>query len=292
VIVRPSPALLEPFLLAPDWRVPAAVCAAVTTRIGGVSAGAWGDADGRAIGLNLGAHVGDDPHRVDENRHRLEASLPGPVHWLQQVHGTAVHVVDAPPGSPGTSGFAGTSGTSGTSGTLGTVGTVGMPPPVADAAITSVPGQVLAVMTADCLPVLLADDRGRCVGVAHAGWRGLAAGVIEATVEAMRGRLEPPARLVAWLGPAIGPDAFEVGEDVLEAFCSREPGARAAFHPGPAEGKWFCDLYRLARMQLRRAGVDAVGGGDRCTFLEPETFYSHRRDGITGRFASLVWLRR
>jgi polyphenol oxidase len=254
---------LDPFLIVPDWPVDGRVGAAVTTRVGGVSTGAWGDADGRGIGLNLGAHVGDEPRHVAENRRRLQQAVPGPVHWLEQVHGTRVHWVEGPPGPT---------------------------PPVADAAITSVRGQVLAVMTADCLPVLLADRQGRCIGVAHAGWRGLSAGIVEATVEAMRQRLGPQAALLAWLGPAIGPDAFEVGGDVREAFCAADPAAGSAFRPGPMPGKWFCNLYRLARLRLRSVGIDTAGGGDRCTLLEPEAFFSHRRDRVTGRFASLVWL--
>jgi YfiH family protein len=160
---------------------------------------------------------------------------------------------------------------------------------VADAAVTTQPGQVLAVLTADCLPVLFWAADGRCIGVAHAGWRGLAGGVIEATVAAMRERSDG-ARIEAWLGPAIGPDAFEVGDDVREAFLADEPTAATAFRAGAAPGKWYCDLYRLARARLAAVGALSVGGGDRCTLLEPETFYSFRRDRITGRFASLLWI--
>jgi polyphenol oxidase len=254
----------DPPWLIPDWPVPATVAALVTPRAGGVSDGPFGAGDGRAGGLNLGEHVGDDPERVRCNRELLQRALPGPVRWLEQVHGAAVH--DADTAAPDR-------------------------PPRADAAVTTRPGQVLAVMSADCLPILLADSRGRCVGVAHAGWRGLAAGVAEATVTQMRRRCGADAAILAWLGPAIGPSAFEVGDDVHAAFCHGDADAEAAFKPGPAPGKWFCDLYRLARLRLARVDVDQVGGGGRCTVGEPAHFYSHRRDRRSGRFASLVWLR-
>jgi polyphenol oxidase len=257
-----SLAVLDRFLLVPDARLPAGVGALVTSRVGGFSGAPYGDADGRAMGMNLGWHVGDDPASVRANRERLQRVLPGPVHWLEQVHGYAVHRVEGPP--------AGT-------------------PPVADAAVTTRPGQVLAVMTADCLPVLMWAADGSCVGVAHAGWRGLAAGVIEATVAAMRAQ-RPGVPIAAWLGPAIGPDAYEVGDDVREAFVGRDDAQAPAFRVGAVPGKWYCDLYRLARSRLAGAGVETVGGGDRCTLLEPDVFYSHRRDRVTGRFASLLWI--
>jgi len=162
----------------------------------------------------------------------------------------------------------------------------------ADAAVTDQPGTVAVVMVADCMPVLLADERGRCVGVAHAGWRGLAAGILQATVRAMRERLrEPDARLIAFLGPAIGPDHFEVGGDVLQAMTSGLEGAAAAFVP-VGVGKYRADLFALGRMALAAAGVDAVFGGGICTVCDPERFYSHRRDRITGRHAALVWIDR
>ena len=251
--------------IVPDWPVSAAVRAFVTVREGGVSAGPFGVAGGAARGLNLGDHVGDDPAAVRENRVRLEAGLPGPVHWLRQVHGIAVHDADAPAPDE---------------------------PMLADAAITTRPGTVIAVMTADCLPVLLADARGRGVGVAHAGWRGLAAGVLEATVDAMRARLSTDGPLLAWLGPAIGPAAFEVGDEVREAFCGLDAGAAQAFVPGPVPGKWLADLYALARLRLALRGVTDVSGGGLCTVTDAERFYSHRRDRTSGRFASLVWLAR
>jgi len=250
--------------IVPDWAAPARIRAFQTIRAGGVSAGAFGLAAGRPGGLNLGAHVGDAPEAVAENRARLAAAVPGPVRWLQQVHGCAVHDADAPWAADG--------------------------PPVADAAITCRPGTVLAIMTADCLPVLLADTRGDGVGIAHAGWRGLAAGVIEATVDALRARVGGRAELVAWLGPAIGPRAFEVGEDVRLAFRDADAAAQQAFVPGPAQGKWFADLYALARIRLAGRGIVRVAGGDRCTVEDVERCYSHRRDRRSGRMASLVWI--
>ncbi len=250
--------------LVPDWPVPGRVRAFVTTRAGGVSTGAFGLDGGAPGGLNLGDHVGDDPAAVAVNRARLQAVLPGPVRWLQQVHGTAVHDAD--------------------------VAWTGDASPVADAAVATRPGAVLAVMTADCLPILLADASGRAVGAVHAGWRGLAGGVAEAAVDAMRVRLGSDARLLAWLGPAIGPSAFEVGDDVRDAFCDLDARALDAFVPGAVPGKWWADLYALARRRLASRGVEDVHGGVTCTVTDRERFYSHRRDRRSGRFASLVWL--
>jgi len=246
--------------LHPDWAAPPRVGAFVSIRAGGVSTGRFAGPGG---GLNLGDHVGDDPAAVMENRARLQAMVPGPIRWLRQVHGIGVHDAD------------------------------GVPPvaaPEADAAIATRPGVVLAVLTADCLPILLAEAGGRVVGVAHAGWRGLAAGVTEATVEAMRRRAGPDARLIAWLGPAIGPSAFEVGSEVREAFCDPDPGADSAFMPGRSPGKWWADLYALTRRRLARCGVQTAGGGTLCTVGDPARFYSHRRDRVSGRMASLIWL--
>jgi YfiH family protein len=161
---------------------------------------------------------------------------------------------------------------------------------VADAVVTDRPGLVLSVLTADCLPVMFADDRGRAVGVAHAGWRGLSAGVLERTVEAMRALLPAGAVLQAWMGPAIGPSAFEVGDEVLEAFVSQDPGAREAFAPGVRPGKWQADLYRLARRRLRAAGVARIDGGGFCTFTDSGRFWSYRRRAESGRMASLIWI--
>ncbi|MFN9772299.1 MAG: peptidoglycan editing factor PgeF [Burkholderiales bacterium] len=257
-------AAMPPPGLVPDWAAPASVRALVTIRARGVSAGPFGLDGGGPGGLNLGDHVGDDPDAVRENRARLEAAVPGPIRWLQQVHGTAVHEADTP--------------------------WTGAAPPVADAAVATRPGTVLAVMTADCLPILLADATGRAVGAAHAGWRGLAAGVVEAAVDAVRARAGRDARVLAWLGPAIGPSAFEVGDEVRQAFCELDAAAAAAFTPGPAPGKWWADLFALARLRLAARGVVDVAGGGLCTVADRARFYSHRRDRRSGRFASLVWL--
>ncbi len=253
-------------LLVPHWPVASRVRALVTTREGGLSSGPFGLAGGQPGGLNLGEHVGDDPDAVRGNRARLAAVLPAPVNWLHQVHGTRVF--------------------------RATAGIATDPPPEADAAVTAQAGVVLAVMTADCLPILLADAQGTVVGIAHAGWRGLAAGVAEATVDAMRGWLPPARPLVAWLGPAIGPGAFEVGEEVRAAFCDVDAAASEAFVPAAGGGKWLADLYRLARLRLARCGVEAVHGGGRCTVSDPQRFYSHRRDGRSGRMVSLIWIDR
>ena len=224
--------------------------ALATTRRGGVSCAPW-------HGFNLADHVGDDPPAVAANRALLRRELPADPAWLAQVHGT--RCVDAALAVPGTR---------------------------ADASFTRRRGVVCAVLTADCLPVLLCDDRATVVGVAHAGWRGLAAGVIEATVAAMN---EPGTRLMAWLGPAIGPQAFEVGGEVRDLFVARDPRAINAFAPAGA-GKWLCDLYQLARQRLDALGIGRINGGDCCTASDGERFFSHRRDGVSGRMASLVWL--
>lgn len=237
--------------LVPDWPAPASVRATVTTRAGGVSSGPW-------TSLNLATHVGDDPAAVAENRRRLRAALdlPSEPAWLQQVHGHAVARLPGPL------------------------------PDAADAAVAFGPGAVCAVLVADCLPVFLANRDGDRVGVAHAGWRGLTAGVIEATVVALGC---DPARVVAWLGPAIGPQAFEVGEDVRAAFMAGDPAAATHFHPGRA-GHWLADLPGLARRRLMQCGVASVHGGGTCTVSDPARFYSYRRDGVTGRMAALAWL--
>jgi len=237
-------------LLTPDWPAPARVRALSTTRAGGVSAAPYS-------GLNLGDHVGDDPRAVAENRRRLSAGLPAVPAWLRQVHGVAV--VDA----------ARVAGTC-----------------EADAAFSRQAGAVCVVMTADCLPVLFCDRAGSVVAAAHAGWRGLAAGVLEATVAAMA---VPPAELLAWFGPAIGPQAFEVGGEVRDAFLALDAAAADAFVP-TAGGKWLADIFLLARQRLAGIGVGAVYGGGVCTVSDPQRFYSHRRDRVTGRMATLVWL--
>jgi YfiH family protein len=232
----------------PDWPAPANVRALSTTRSGGVSAAPWHS-------FNLGDHVGDDPAAVAENRRRLRELLPTDPAWLKQVHGR--RCLDAAAGGG-----------------------------EADAACARQKHAVCAVLTADCLPLLFCDDAGTVVAAAHAGWRGLAAGVIESTVTAMA---VPGDRLMAWLGPAIGPASFEVGDEVRTTFVAADPAAAAAFvaHPG---GKWLCDLYRLARQRLAALGVTRVFGGNACTLREAGRFYSYRRDGATGRMASLIWL--
>ncbi len=239
-----------PRVIVPGWPAPANVRAASTTRRGGVSRGVFAS-------LNLGEDTGDEPAVVGENRARLRAhlALPREPAWLRQVHGT--EVVDAAGG-----GRAG------------------------DAAVAMHAGAVCAVLTADCLPVALCRDDGRGVGVAHAGWRGLAAGVLEASVRALG---SSPGSMLAWLGPAIGPDAFEVGEEVRQAFVAADPAAAAAFRPSPG-GRWLADLYALARQRLRACGVGAVFGGGWCTVSDPARFYSYRREGTTGRMATLIWL--
>ena len=238
-------------LIRPDW--PAAAGALVTTRDGGASRGAY-------AGLNLGLRGGDDEAAVRENRRRLEALLPSRPVWLRQVHGTRVADADA----------ARAAGEE----------------PEADAAVARRPGTVCAVLAADCMPVLLADRAATVVGVAHAGWRGLCAGVLEATLDAMRGE---PGELMAWLGPAIGPRVYEVGDEVREAFVARDPAADAAFR-AVRRGHWLLDLYAVARQRLAARGVTRVYGGGLCTFSDPARFFSYRRDGATGRVAALIWL--
>lgn len=256
--------------IVPDWPdAPANIGALATTRQGGVSTGPYDDGHGGG-GLNLGLHVGDDPEAVRANRARLQAELPGRPAWISQVHG--VVVADAASVQPGA------------------------PVQVADASIASQPGVVCAVLTADCLPVLFADVDGTVVGAAHAGWRGLAAGVLGETVAAMRAA--GAGEITAWLGPAIGPQQFEVGPEVLDSFLAwaRSPDeagqVRAAFAPYPGRpGKQLADLFALARLFLAREGVSRVHGGSHCTMTERNTFYSYRRDGVTGRQATLIWLK-
>lgn len=239
-------------LIIPDWPAPARVRAASTTRHGGVSAPPYDR-------LNLADHVGDDPAHVAENRRCLATMLGYSAEpaWLEQVHGNNVIAAG-----------------------------MACAPIAADAAWTRTPGQPCVVMTADCLPVLLCDRAGTVVAAAHAGWRGLAGGVIAAAVAAMAA---PPSELLAWLGPAIGPDAFEVGEEVRTAFLNLAVDNADCFRPSPA-GRWLADLYQLARRQLRGLGVPEIYGGGCCTFGEPERFFSYRRENRTGRMASLIWL--
>ena len=256
---------LEACVIRPEWPdLPARVGALATTRRGGVSTAPWDDGAGGG-GLNLGRHVDDAVAAVEENRVRLRALLPGHPAWIAQVHGAAV--VDAGLVRPGA------------------------PVQTGDASVTAGAGIVCAILTADCLPVLFADLDGKVVGAAHAGWRGLAGGVLGATVAAMRAA--GAGEITAWLGPAIGPDAFEVGGDVRAAFEAALPGAAAAaFRPYPGrDGKYLADIYLLARRMLARDGVTRVHGGDRCTYSETTQFYSYRRDRVTGRQASLIWLK-
>lgn len=237
--------------LQPDWPAPAAVRAVSTTRLGGASRGPWQS-------FNLAHHVGDDPAAVDANRRRLREllALPSEPVWLEQVHG--IHIAEALGCAAGTQ---------------------------ADGAVARGPGVVCAVLTADCLPLLLCDDSGVEAAALHVGWRGLAEGVIEAGVASMSAS---PSRLVAWMGPAIGPDAFEVGADVRDRVGADDQSSR----PSPSAGRWLLDLYALTRRRLGAAGVAAVHGGGLCTVSDRGRFFSYRRDRRCGRMATLIWLTR
>ena len=238
--------------ITPDWPLAGQVNVVSTLRAGGVSEGPYAS-------LNLAAHVGDRPEAVAANRLLLREAvhLPAEPLWLEQVHG--VDVVRHGQVATGVR---------------------------ADASVAFEPGRVCAVMTADCLPVVLADRAGTRVAVAHAGWRGLLGGVLEATVAGLGGEA---AELHAWLGPAIGPDAFEVGAEVREGYAARFPGSEASFVRNE-RGRYLADLYALARLVLGRAGIGAVHGGGWCTHGDPGRFFSFRRDGVTGRMATLAWL--
>ena len=243
-------------MIRPEWDAPRRVRAAFTLRQGGVSQGAFES-------LNVGTHVGDSPAAVAENRRRVRETLalPDEPVWLSQAHGTHVVDLDVPP--PGSAAA-----------------------PAGDAAITRRSGRVCAIQVADCMPVLFADRDGTAIAAAHAGWRGLAAGVLEATVEALR---LPPERLSTWLGPAIGPAGFEVGDDVRDAFVRGGLDAAAAFVANE-RGRWQCDLAALARGRLARLGVDSISGGHWCTWSDASRFFSFRRDGRCGRMAALIWM--
>ena len=240
-----------------------------SSRAGGVSHTPFDDGSGSGNGgLNLGTHVGDDLPHVIENRARLRAILPSTLTWLTQVHGSTVVRLNG--------------------GYLFDIDS-NAKELVADASFTTDAGVVCAVMTADCLPILLADRAGSAVGAAHAGWRGLAGGVIQATVAAMR--RAGAGELTAWLGPAIGPTAFEVGGEVRDAFVTPMRQAAAAFRTiSGKDGKFMADIYLLSRMILASQGIEEVSGGDRCTYRESDRFFSYRRDGITGRMASVIWI--
>jgi hypothetical protein len=241
-------------VIVPDWPAPAHVKALSTTRLGGVSVAPYDS-------LNLGGRVGDLPNAVEENRRRLQQLLPGAPIWLNQVHGVAVCDVDQ-------------------------VSNIAD----ADAACSRRTGVPCGVMTADCLPVLFTDRAGSVVAAAHAGWRGLCNGVLEASLAAMR---VAPDEILAWFGPAIGPEHFEVGPEVRAAFLARDDAAAMAFQPGCGD-RWMADIFLLARQRLTRAGLpaDAIYGGDLCTVSDATQFFSYRRDGVTGRMASLIWLER
>lgn len=235
----------------PDWPAPAHVRALMTTRAGGASSAPYD-------GFNVGDHVGDNPDTVANNRALLASATDARPRWLKQVHG--VEVVEAETSTDGA---------------------------IADAAVSRTPKLACAVMTADCLPVLLTTSNGDVVAAAHAGWRGLCDGVLESTVKAMGVSAD---QVIAWLGAAIGPAAFEVGDDVRSAFVGRDPDIASAFRSGPKEGKWMADLYAIAHSRLSRVGVRSIYGGGLCTYSEPERFYSYRRDGATGRMVAMIWL--
>lgn len=237
--------------LTADWPAPANVKTLITTRQGGVSEGVFHS-------LNVGAHVGDNPEHVARNREIVQAQIGVPVAYLNQIHSSkVVNTADA----------------------LANLTD-------ADASVDTTGQAACASMTADCLPVLFCDKAGTVVSAAHAGWRGLAGGVLENTVREMA---VDPLEIMAYLGPAIGPEAFEVGQDVFDAFTAQMPGAERAFE-AIGDGKYLADIYALARMVLQREGVSMIFGGHHCTVLERDTFFSYRRDGQTGRMVSVVWL--
>ena len=231
-----------------DWPAPDFIMAGITTRQGGVSHAPYES-------FNLATHVGDDPAAVMKNRGML--SLPAEPQWLEQVHSTEAVLLPSEKRIL-----------------------------KADASFTSSKRIVCAVMTADCLPLLITDQKGSCVAAIHAGWRGLCNGIVEATISKLPVAAE---QLLVWLGPAIGPDVYEVGQEVYDAFTSENEEAKKAF-VAVSEGHWLFDIYRLARMRLNKLGVVQIFGGDHCTLTEKEHFFSYRRDGITGRMASLIWI--
>ncbi len=245
-------------LIHPNWPAPAKVKALQTTRLGGVSQTPY-------VSLNLGAHVGDDALAVRDNRQLLRTYLPSEPVWLNQVHG--IEVIDAAKNT-------------------------GLQN--ADASFTTQANVVCVTMTADCLPVLLCDRAGTVVSAVHAGWRGLCDGVIEAAIRKMA---VPPDDILAWLGPAIGPNAFEVGDDVRQQFIAQNPQAEQAFKPHPKQSpndKWLCDMYLIAKQRLVKLGITQIYGGDinedYCTYTDDMRFFSFRRDNVTGRMASMIWL--
>lgn len=241
---------IDELWIKPDWPLPAHVKSCVTTRVGGVS-------EGNYSSLNLGLHVGDDPKAVAENRRRVQQTLGyKKAAWLEQTHSTLVVKADS-------------------SKVLN-----------ADASWTNEKGMASVVMTADCLPVLFCDKKGNYVAAAHAGWRGLLNGILEATIESLPVAAE---QLLVWLGPAIGPDSFEVGAEVREAFVTHSSLAEQAFVASGNQDRYLADIYQLARFRLEAKGVTAIFGGGFCT-VSDQQFYSYRRQNITGRMASLIWL--
>jgi YfiH family protein len=244
---------MHPDWIVPDWPAPARVKAFITTRAGGVSAGPYAS-------FNLGYTTGDDESAIRTNRERLRALLPEEPRWLKQVHGARVMAAESIHGRP-----------------------------EADASFANTAGHVCAIQIADCLPVLFTDRGARRVAAAHAGWRGLAAGVIDNTVAAMTASGVDAADLLAYIGPGIGPTAFEVGQDVFDAYTKQDPDAASAFAPIAAR-KWLANLCALARRSLARCGVMHVYGGSLCTYSNPERFYSYRRDKVTGRMGAFIWM--
>ncbi len=251
-----------------QWEAPRQIKAMITNRHGGFSQPPFDS-------LNLGLHVGDDLATVQKNRDALKAVLPNEPIWLNQVHGTQVIDADVSKESKD----------------------VHIDSPSADASVTTTPGRVLAIMTADCLPVLLASSDGKVVGAAHAGWRGLAAGVIEQTVALMRSKQshqgqnqsEPQSEILAYLGPAIGPHAFEVGSEVRDIFMAKNSASAACFEQLQEKGKYLADIYGLACLRLNALGIERIGGGGECTLQNPD-YFSYRRDQQTGRMGSFIWI--
>ena len=248
--------------IEPSWTVPKQILAFCTTRQGGRSKAPFNS-------LNLGLNAGDEAADVHQNRAILRSALPTEPLWLKQIHGITIS-------------------------TPSSRSALGNGPFVADASVTNIPNEVLAILTADCMPVLFASKSGDVIGAAHAGWRGLSGGVLENTINEMIA-LSPGLRasdISAWMGPAIGPSAFEVGEDVLQAFAPQGQGTLSkAFMPiVESPGKYLANLYLLARDRLKALGIDQVDGGEFCTVNDPERFFSYRRDKVTGRFASFIWI--
>lgn len=278
-----------PVVTGPQW---AGVNYFCTTRAGGVGVAPHDT-------LNLGRRAGDNPDTVAENRRRVRAAVPAEPLWLRQVHGSEVVDADAmdaagepaagepAAGEPAASEPAASEPAAGES----TTGVPAQDEPAVDASVTTQPGRVLAVMVADCLPVVITDSKGQVLGAAHAGWRGLSGGVLENTLAAMRAKAPQAEGWRAWVGPGIGPQHFEVGQDVLDAFTADDPATARYFTPRPGlSGKWLADLAGLADFRLRRAGVQEVALSGLCTVSASDRFFSYRRDGETGRMALLAWL--